>query len=79
MAVETLEAHAANERHLIGDPGLQGHVLADVEAGHVGLDRLELAADLGRRLGLQVVHVELGGTAIQPDHDDALGRGRGRG
>src|SRR5579872_3413034 len=49
-----------------------GHVLANLDAGDVGLDRLELAADIGRRVGLQVEHVLMRRAAGQVDHDDRL-------
>ena len=55
--------------HLRGDPR---QMLADLDARHVGLDRLELAADLGRRVHLQIEHVLVRRPAGQEDHDDRL-------
>ena len=46
--------------------------LADLDAGHVGLDRLELAADLARGVGLEVPHVLVRRPAGQVDVDDRL-------
>ena len=66
---------------LVHDLGLQRHVLADLDAGDVRGDRLELAADLGRGVRLHVVAVDVRRPAAQPDHDDRLAaagfRGRG--
>ncbi len=61
--------HAADNRHLVHDLGLQWQVLADLRAGHIGGDRPELAADLDGSLGLEVVHVELAGSAGLPDQN----------
>ena len=44
--------------------------------GTFGLDRLELAANFGRGIGLQVPHVEVRRTAGQEDVDDRLVRPR---
>src|SRR5262249_54287572 len=49
-------------------------VLADLDAGDVGLDRLELALELGRGLRLEVVHVHVRRAARQVDHDGRLVR-----
>ena len=49
-------------------------VLAELDAGHVRRDRLELAADLGRGVGLEVERVLVGQPAGQVDHDDRLVR-----
>ena len=45
--------------------------LADLDAGHVRGDRLELAADLGRGFGLDVPHVLVRRAAAEEDVDDA--------
>ncbi len=47
----------------------QREVLADLDAGDVGRDRLELAAHLGRGVGLHVPGIELAGRADQEDRD----------
>ena len=49
------------------------HVLADVGAGDLGGDRLEIAADVGRRVGLGIPDVDVAGPALQEDHDHGLG------
>ena len=48
--------------------------LADLHAGHVGLDRLEFATIFDRGVRLEVVHVHVTGAAVQVDHDDGLVR-----
>ena len=65
--------------HLLGD---QWQHLADVNARHSSADRLELAANLPRRVHLQVVHVLMRRAAGQVNHDDgffALAAARGCG
>jgi len=57
------ELHISNDGQLVREPRLAGHVLADVDAGHSGLYRLEVAADLDWRVRLHVVHVDVAGTA----------------
>ena len=74
VAIVERPLDAADERQFIGDPGLQRHQLRNVKARNVGLNRLELAANLGRRLRLEVVHVEVTRPAVQADHDDRLAR-----
>ena len=66
----------------IGARGEPRQVLAERDAGRLRGDRLELAADLGRRVGLQVERVELARPAGQEDQDHRLrppGRSRLRG
>jgi hypothetical protein len=55
--------------HAAGDPG---EALADLDAGDVGVDGLELAADLGRGLGLDLPQVLVRRPAAQEDVDDRL-------
>ena len=74
-----LELHVAKDGQLVGDLRLQGHQLADVHARHLGPDWLELAAVLHRDVGLQVVEVDMAGTAVQVHHDDGLARRAGAG
>ena len=45
---------------------------ANVDAGDVGVDRIELAADFARGVGLDVPHVQVGRAAGQIDVDDRL-------
>jgi hypothetical protein len=61
-----------NNGQLVHDPGLLGQVLTDANTGHVRVDRPEFAADLGGRIRLQIVHVDVAGTARQPDQNDGL-------
>ncbi len=74
-----LEAHVADDRQFVGDLRLQGHQLADVQAGDVGVDRLELAADFDGGVRLHVVEVDVAGAAVEVDHDDGLARRAGGG
>ena len=45
-------------------------MLADLDAGDVGGDRLELAAELGRGVGLQVEGVDGAQPAVQEEEDE---------
>ena len=65
----------ADDGQLVPHAGLQGEVFADLDAGHVGGDRLELAAKLDGRFRLEVVHVHVRRAAAQVDHDGRLDRG----
>ena len=58
-----------NERELVGHGRLHRKMFADVDPRHVGPDRPELAAILGRRVGLQIVRLELTRTSAQPDEN----------
>ena len=49
-------------------------MLADLDPRYVGLDRVELAADAGRGIRLQVKHVLVRRSANQVDEDDRLVR-----
>ena len=62
----------ADDGELVPHLGLQREVLADLHAGDVGRDRLELAAELRRGVGLEVVHVHVRRAAGQVDHDGRL-------
>ena len=48
------------------------HQLADLYSGHVGRDRLEFPANLGRRIRLEIEHVLVRRPSRQVDHDDRL-------
>ena len=75
--VPLVVADRADDGQLVGDAGQPGHVLREVHAGDLGLDRRELAADLGRRVGLGIERLEVRRPAIHPDQD-ATGRALGR-
>ena len=53
--------------------GELGQDLGDLDAGHLGVDRLEGAADVVGDVLLGVPEVEVAGPALEVDHDDALG------
>src|SRR5207302_9673119 len=55
---------------LVGDAGLPGEELGDVEAGHARANRLPDAAIFFRGLGLHVVEVDVAGAAVEPEEDD---------
>ena len=59
----------ADQRELVHLPADARQVLADADAGDVGVDRLELAAELGRRIGLQVPGVDGAEPAVQEQED----------
>ncbi len=65
-------AEGADDGQLVPHAGLQGEVLADLDAGHVGGDRLELAAELLGRVRLEIVHVHVRRAAAEVDHDGRL-------
>jgi hypothetical protein len=71
-----LETHVADDRKLIGDPRVQGQMLADVHAHDIGADGRELAAIFDRRVRLEIIHVHVARPAVQIDHDDRLARRR---
>ena len=60
-------AHAAQDGELVGHLGQLGQVLADLHARHVGVDRLELAAEFAGGVGLQVEGVHVRRAAAQAD------------
>ena len=47
----------ANDGELVHHAGKARQVLADLDAGDVGGNRTEGAADLGRRVHLEIVHI----------------------
>ncbi len=53
-----------------------GEMLGNLDPRQTRSDRLELAPDLDRRVGLHVPHVELAGAAVQEDDDARIGPGR---
>ena len=60
----------ADQRELVGDPGVQRQVLADRHARHARGDRAKDAAHLLRAVGLEVVGFEMAGAAETVDEDD---------
>ena len=72
--VHVLKRQVADDRQLIRDFGLQWQQLANVHPLHARPNWLEGAANLGGRVGFKIIHVDVAGTAFEPDHDDRLGR-----
>ncbi len=67
--VPLVVANRADDRQLVGDAGQPRHVLREVDAGHLGADGLELAANLGRRVGLGIERLEVRRPAVHPNQD----------
>jgi hypothetical protein len=70
-------AHTADDGPVVHQAGQLREVLADLDAGHGGLDRLELAAVLGTRLQIEGVLVRR--AAVHPEKDTGLRPGAGLG
>ena len=66
--------HASQRDALVHDRRHARHVFADLDAGHICRDRLELTANLRRCIHLQVVHVLMPRRAAHVDHDDGFVR-----
>src|SRR5262249_27615799 len=60
----------AEEDALVHDRGQARKDFAYLHAGNIGVDRLELPADFGRRVGLNLPHVLVRGTPAKEDVDD---------
>ena len=65
--------HAADERELIHAFGHLRQQFGDVNAGDVGLNRFELAADLGGRFGFRVPKVDVARCTAVEDQNDRFG------
>src|SRR5579875_517295 len=63
------ELYTAEDRELVGNLRLHRHQLADMHPRHIGLDRSELAAVLDGSVWFEIIHVEVGRSATQKDHD----------
>src|SRR5579864_557570 len=61
-----------NQRVLMRSRGEAGQMLADVHARYLRGNRLELAAHLGRRIGLHVKRIDMAGSAGEKDQDNGL-------
>ena len=66
-------AHRTNQGILVRHGRQPRKMLADLHAGHTGRDGTKRPAIFGRRVGLQVEHVEVGRPAEQVDQDARLG------
>ena len=72
-----LVIEAADQRDLVHHASHEGEMLADLNAGNVGPDWLELAADVAGGIGLHVPGIELPGRADQEKDDAVLNLGGG--
>ena len=70
--------HAAHDREFVRDPRTTRQMLAELQPWHTGRDRLEVTANLGGSIGLQVPGIQVARPAIQEEHDAGLDMGRGR-
>ncbi len=68
MRVDRL--HAVDDRKLIGDFRVPRQMFADLHTRHVGINRPELAANVGRGLRLQIVHIQMTGAAAEKYKQD---------
>ena len=57
--------HRSDDGHAVGDAGHVRQVLADLQTRNGRVDRLENAANFGRRLGFRIERLVLGGRAIK--------------
>ena len=71
----------ANNRQLVHQLRLQRQMLADLDAGHAGRHRLVRSANLLRRQRFRIPHVDVTGSAGEPDqyHGSLVGRRRAGG
>ena len=65
----------ADDGELVHHLGKTRQVLANLDPGHVGRDRVEFAPDPGGSLGLEIEHVLVRRAADQVDEDHRFGRG----
>ena len=66
-------AERADDAELVEVPRQQRQVFADVDARHVGGDRLEFAANLVRGVRFHVEGVVVGRPAVEKDDEAGLG------
>lgn len=78
--VARIDMQRTDDGELVHHPGLLGEQFGDLDARHVGVDRLPQATVLDGGLGLHVVHIEVARAAIEPDQNNGgglLARGLG--
>ena len=81
LVAEPRVRQRAEDRELVGHPGMHRQELADPDALGLRGDRAERAADLGRGVGLGVVGLQVARPALEPDDEQGgpvAGRGRPR-
>ena len=61
-----------HDRQLAGVPRHQGQVLANLNAGNVGRDRVKCAADFGRSVGLHIESIDMARPAREEDKQHIL-------
>src|SRR5579859_6961332 len=64
-------AHRTEYCQLVADRCQPRHVLREEHSGDFRLDRLEFAANLGRRVGLGIERLDVAGATVEPDQDAA--------
>ena len=60
-------ANRADDRQLVADGRQPRHVLGEEDSGDLRVDRLELAANFGRSVGLGIEGFEVARPAVQPE------------
>ena len=68
--VAVVVMHRADERHLVGELRVQRQCLGDDHAWHIGLQRSERPAIIGRRVRFWIIRFQLTRASIEPDQDD---------
>ena len=69
----------ADQTHFVHQPGHVWQMLANLQTGDRGLNRLEFAPDFHRCIGFQVKHIHLTRTAEQIKQDDRFDLSRSAG
>ena len=62
--------HRADDTKPIHQPSRARQMFANVDTGDIGLDGPEVAAILGRSIGLEIPGIDVAGAAAFPDQDD---------
>jgi hypothetical protein len=70
--------HATQHTQMARDLRQPRHKLTQLKAGHAGADGLELAANFGRRCRLEIISVQVAGSAFEENQDHRLGAGVSR-
>ena len=66
-------AHRPDERELVRDLSEVRKKLRHLHPRHLRFDRLEDALDVGRNIFLRVPEIQVTGSTLEVDQDDALG------
>ena len=72
VVVSSRTDHRADDGEFVHHRCQPRHQFADLDAGHIRGNRLELSPHLARRVGLQIDHVLVGRSSRQINHDHGL-------